>query len=176
MPHPPRPVVQIGATARIVVIGQAPGARVHESGIPWNDASGERLREWTAIPRQTFYDAAKIVLMPMGFCYPGAGKSGDLPPRPECAQLWHERVLALLPPDRLLLLVGSYAQRRYLTGGRKSSMTDNVREQPGLGAGLFALPHPSWRSSIWMARNPWFETETLPALRREIRRWLAPAG
>jgi uracil-DNA glycosylase len=173
LPHEPRPVVQIGPTARIVIIGQAPGARVHESGIPWNDASGERLREWTGIPGEIFYDAAKVALMPMGFCYPGAGKSGDLPPRPECAPLWHDRVLALLPPDRLLLLVGSYAQARYLTGPRKLSMTENVRRQPGLSARLVALPHPSWRSSIWMARNPWFETDTLPMLRREVRRWLA---
>lgn len=172
MPHEPRPVVQFSATARIVIIGQAPGARVHESGVPWDDASGMRLREWTEIPEVAFYDPSKVALIPMGFCYPGAGKSGDLPPRPECASLWHDRVLDLLPADRLLLLVGSYAQERYLAGGPKRAMTENVREQAHAAAGVFALPHPSWRSSIWMKRNPWFEVEMLPKLRQEVSRWL----
>lgn len=173
LPQAPRPVVQFAATARIVIIGQAPGARVHASGIPWDDASGARLRDWTGIPATLFYDPAKIALVPMGFCYPGAGKSGDLPPRPECAPLWHKRVFDLMPQDRLTLLVGGYAQARYLTARPKQSLTENVRSQPGQAAGLLALPHPSWRSTIWMARNPWFAAEVLPELRQAVRQWLA---
>lgn len=171
--HRPRPVVQFGASARIVIIGQAPGARVHASGIPWDDASGERLRTWTGISGAAFYDPSKIALVPMGFCYPGKGESGDLPPRPECASLWHARVFDLLPRNRLTLLVGSYAQARYLSGGPKRSMTENVHDQPGWEAGLLALPHPSWRSAIWMARNPWFVAEVLPGIQQAVGQWLS---
>jgi uracil-DNA glycosylase len=166
----PRPVVQFGPTSRLVIIGQAPGARVHESGVPWQDDSGKRLRDWTGLSDEDFYDAAKIALVPMGFCYPGKGASGDLPPRPECAPLWHGRVLATLKARQLTLLVGSYAQTHYLA--RKQAMTEAVRDFAGHDPGVFPLPHPSWRSGIWMKRNPWFERDVLPALRKAVRRAL----
>ena len=165
----PRPIVQFSASSRIVIIGQAPGARVHASGVPWDDASGERLREWTGLEADRFYDPAKVALVPMGFCYPGTGTSGDLPPRPECAPLWHDRVLAALPPDRLTLLVGSYAQKLYLKPSGRQTLTDMVRNFSGHGQDTFPLPHPSWRSGIWMQRNPWFEIEVPPLLRDRVR-------
>jgi uracil-DNA glycosylase len=169
LPHKPRPVAQFSEESRILIIGQAPGARVHASGVPWDDASGARLREWTGISEAIFYDPSKIAFVPMGFCYPGTGKGGDLPPRPECAPLWHDRILGLLPPDRLTLLVGSYAQSRYLALFPNRSMTNNVREQPGASKRHFALPHPSWRSAMWMQRNRWFEREILPMIRSQVR-------
>ncbi|MCP5411427.1 MAG: uracil-DNA glycosylase family protein [Alphaproteobacteria bacterium] len=172
LPHGPRPVLQFGGTARIVIIGQAPGARVHTSGVPWDDPSGARLRAWTEIPQAVFYDSSKIALVPMGFCYPGKGKSGDLPPRPACAPLWHARVFDVLPQDRLTLLVGCHAQARYLPARPKRTMTENVRIQPGRASGILALPHPSWRSTNWVARNPWFAAQVLPELRKIIRHWL----
>jgi uracil-DNA glycosylase len=165
----PRPIVQFSATARLVIIGQAPGTKVHESGVPWDDASGDRLREWTGLGKAEFYDASKVALVPMGFCYPGTGASGDLPPRPECAPLWHGWVLAALPADRMTLLVGSYAQERYLPTAKKQSLTDRVRGFASFGPAFFPLPHPSWRSTGWMARNPWFESDVLPELRRTVQ-------
>jgi uracil-DNA glycosylase len=165
----PRPIVQFSATSRILIIGQAPGIRVHASGVPWDDPSGDRLREWTGLSAEDFYDPTKVALMPMGFCYPGTGASGDLPPRPECAPLWHERVLTLLPANRLTLLVGSYAQARYLSAPKRQSLTDSVRAFETFGEAIFPLPHPSWRSSGWMQRNPWFEAEVLPTLRKQVR-------
>lgn len=170
----PRPVVQFGPKSRIIVIGQAPGARVHESGVAWQDDSGKRLREWTGLSDAEFYDPAKVALVPMGFCYPGTGTSGDLPPRPECAPLWHDKVLAILKDVHLTLLVGSYAQAHYLPG--KQSMTDAVKGFRGHGDGIFPLPHPSWRSGIWMKRNPWFERDVLPALRKSVRKALGGDG
>ena len=164
----PRPIVQFSATSRIVIIGQAPGTRVHESGVPWDDASGERLREWTGLAPTDFYDPAKVALVPMGFCYPGTGASGDLPPRPECAPLWHDRVLAILPDDRLTLLVGSYAQERYLPEARRVSLTERVRRFANVGPRFFPLPHPSWRSTGWMKKAPWFEADVLPELKRLV--------
>lgn len=157
--------MQLSSTARILIIGQAPGARVHASGIPWDDDSGDRLRGWTGIGRDDFYNPARVALTPMGFCYPGTGPSGDLPPRPECAPLWHDRLLALLPTDRLTVLVGSYAQARYLPAARRQSLTERVRGFASHGAGVLPLPHPSWRSRGWMAKHPWFEADVLPALR-----------
>lgn len=171
----PRPIVQFGSTARILIIGQAPGSKVHASGTPWDDDSGERLRAWTGIPREAFYDPGHVALVPMGFCYPGRGSGGDLPPRPECAPLWHERVLALLPADRLTLLVGAYAQARYLPLRPRRTMTEVVRANPQFGPSLVALPHPAWRSRIWMRKNPWFEAEILPAVREQVRLRLQPA-
>lgn len=165
----PRPIVQFSATARLVIIGQAPGTRVHESGIPWDDASGARLREWTGLGEAEFYDPAIVALLPMGFCYPGTGTSGDLPPRPECAPLWHDRVLALLPADRLTLLVGSYAQARYLPHTKSLSLTERVRRCQSFAPGHFPLPHPSWRSTGWMKANPWFADTVLPALQAAVR-------
>jgi len=165
----PRPIVQLGAGARIVIIGQAPGSKVHASGEPWNDASGDRLRDWTGLDRETFYDPDRVALVPMGFCYPGAGNGGDLPPRPECAPLWHARVLSVLPPDCLTLLVGGYAQGAYLPGAKGLNMTETVRRFADFGPAFLPLPHPAWRSAIWMKANPWFEEEVLPGLRAAVR-------
>ena len=161
--------MQFSPASRLVIIGQAPGAKVHQSGVPWRDNSGDRLREWTGLSVEEFYDPTKVALMPMGFCYPGKGKSGDLPPRPECAPLWHDRILTTLKDCRLTLLVGSYAQAHYL---RIANLTDAVKAFGTHGPGFFPLPHPSWRSGIWMKLNPWFETDVLPALRRAVRRAL----
>jgi uracil-DNA glycosylase len=173
LPHGPRPVVQAGLGARILIIGQAPGSRVHASGIPWDDDSGERLRDWTGLSRESFYDPRQIALMPMGFCYPGAGNSGDLPPRPECAPLWHPPLLAALPGIELTLLVGQYAQARYWPKHLRKSMTEAVRGHAAGPEAMFPLPHPAWRSRLWMAKNPWFEAEVLPQLRARVARALA---
>jgi uracil-DNA glycosylase len=166
LPLGPRPIVQAAASAAILIIGQAPGTAVHASGIPWDDPSGDRLREWTGLDRTTFYDPAKVALMPMGFCYPGRiPGGGDAPPRPECAPLWHAPLRAELGAVRLTLLVGLYAQVAYAPGP-KSPLTERVRAG---GAGdRIALPHPSWRSTGWMRRNPWFEADVLPRLRGRI--------
>ena len=168
----PRPVVQFSATSKVVIIGQAPGARVHASGVPWDDDSGARLRAWLGLSEATFYDAAKIALMPMGFCFPGSRKGGDLPPRKECAPLWHHRLLAELPPDRLTLLVGTYAQAGYLPKGRYNGMAEAVRALAAPSGAMMALPHPAWRSVIWMRNHPWFEEEVLPKLRARLARLL----
>ncbi len=169
----PRPIVQFSTTSRLLIIGQAPGRKVHESGVPWDDASGDRLREWTGLTKAELYDADIVSLVPMGFCYPGTGPSGDLPPRPECAPLWHDRVLDILPPDRLTLLVGSYAQARYLPQVRQQSLTERVRAFAAFGPALLPLPHPSWRSKGWMARNSWFAAELLPKLRQSVQQCLS---
>lgn len=169
LPEGPRPIVQFSESARLVIIGQAPGARVHASGVPWDDASGERLREWTGLTPASFYDPSLVALIPMGFCYPGTKAGGDLPPRPECAPLWHERLLSRLQADRLTLLVGGYSQRRYLGVPRGQTLTEAVRNYADYLPGLFPLPHPSWRSSGWMARNLWFEANVLPALRAAVK-------
>ena len=165
----PRPIVQFSPKSRLVIIGQAPGSKVHQSGVPWQDDSGDRLRAWTGLGAAEFYDPAKVALMPMGFCYPGKGRSGDLPPRRECAPLWHERVLASLTDCRLTLLVGSYAQAHYLETGNLTEAVKGFREH---APGFFPLPHPSWRSAIWMKRNPWFESDVVPALRAAVRKSL----
>lgn len=165
----PRPVLQFSATARILVIGQAPGSRVHASGVPFDDPSGDRLRDWMGIDKDTFYDASRVAIMPMGFCYPGKGRSGDLPPRKECAPRWHARVLECLPADRLTLLVGSYAQAAYLPTPAGTSMTDQVKDFRRHGPGVFPLPHPSWRVVMWMRQHPWFEAELLPALQAAVQ-------
>ena len=171
LPFGPRPVVQLASTARLLIIGQAPGSKVHRSGIPWNDASGDRLRDWLGMDRSTFFDEAKIALLPMGFCYPGAGENGgDNPPRPECAPRWHERLLKHLPDLKLTLLAGQYAHRFYLGLGRKASMTETVKAFSQYGPRFFPLPHPSWRSAIWMQKNPWFEKEAIPELRKALRK------
>jgi uracil-DNA glycosylase len=164
----PRPIVQFSATSKIVIIGQAPGTRVHESGVPWDDASGARLREWTGLAPDVFYDAASVALVPMGFCYPGTGRSGDLPPRSECAPLWHARILATLPDKRLTLLVGSYAQEHYLPATKHMSLSQRVRNATAYGPAYLPLPHPSWRSTGWMTKNPWFEKELLPVVRNRV--------
>ena len=168
LPLGPRPVVQADRTARLLIIGQAPGRKVHESGIPWNDASGDRLRSWLDISPAVFYDPSRIAIVPMGFCYPGVNKSGsgDAPPMKRCAPTWHHRLLANLPKIRLTLLVGSHAQRGYLHGG-KQSMTDTVKAFDQASA-VWSLPHPSWRVVAWMRKNPWFVSDVLPTLRRAV--------
>jgi len=168
LPLGPRPVLQLAGTARLLIIGQAPGSKVHRSGIPWDDASGDRLREWLKLDRSTFNDAARVAILPIGFCYPGAGENGgDLLPRPACAPLWHERLLTL-PDLQLTLLVGQYAQRHYLGAGRKGSLTETVKTFSEYGPRFFPLPHPSWRSPIWMRKHPWFEQIVLPELRKAV--------
>lgn len=169
LPLGPRPVVQFGIAPRILIIGQAPGTKVHASGIPWDDQSGARLREWLDISPQNFYNPEKVAIMPMAFCYPGKGKGGDLPPRPECAPLWHDKILAQLPPDRLTLLVGSYAQTHYLPRTLHRSLTEKVEAFDTFLPKFFPLPHPSWRSVSWMNRNPWFVSKVLPVLRDMVK-------
>ncbi|MEP0391208.1 MAG: uracil-DNA glycosylase family protein [Erythrobacter sp.] len=171
LPLGPRPVVQFSAKARILIIGQAPGTKVHKSGVPWDDDSGDRLRDWLGLTKDAFYDAQKVALMPMGFCYPGKAKGGDAPPRKECAPQWHDRILALLPKNRLTLLVGSYAQAQYLPQTRKTSLTDRVKNGEHISDALgpaIPLPHPSWRVRMWMGRNPWYQNEVVPRLQKQI--------
>lgn len=165
LPHGPRPVVQASGRARLLIIGQAPGSKVHASGRPWTDESGRRLREWTGLDETTFYDPEAVAILPMGFCYPGRGANADLPPRPECAPLWHDRARALLPEVRLTLLVGAHAQAAYIG---KAKMQENVERWRDAPPGVFPLPHPSWRVVGWMRRNAWFEDEALPELRRRV--------
>ena len=170
LPLGPRPVVRMERSARLLIVGQAPGTKVHETGIPWNDPSGDRLRDWLQLDRETFYDASRIAIMPMGFCYPGREeRGGDKPPRPECAPAWHAPLLAALPEVELTLLVGLYAQGRYLGKRRKANLTETVRAWRDYLPGQFALPHPSWRNTAWLRRNPWFEAELLPELRARVR-------
>ena len=179
LPHQPRPVIRVSADTRIIVCGQAPGTRVHASGLPFDDASGDRLREWMGVDRDTFYDVSQIGTVPMGFCFPGNDtKGGDLPPRRECAKAWHAQVFPLLPAARLILLVGHYAQAYHLGDRRKQSLTDTVAAFGDyLNAAaiprLLPLPHPSWRNSGWLKRNPWFAAELLPRLRRQVATTLA---
>ena len=168
LPHGPRPVVQAGASARLLIVGQAPGAKVHASGVPWDDASGERLRAWLGIDRVTFYDASKVAIVPMGFCYPGRGASGDNPPRPECAARWQARLLAQLPDVRLTLLVGQYAQRQFLGARRRESLTATVEAWRDYAPEYLPLPHPSPRNLPWLTRHAWFEHDVLPALRERV--------
>lgn len=165
LPHGPRPVVQGGRGARVLIAGQAPGRRVHASGKPFDDPSGVRLREWMGVDEELFYDPDEVAIVPMGFCYPGTGSSGDLPPRPECAETWRERLLAELPEIRLTLLVGSYAVRWHLDSGPRK-LEEVVREVED--EDVIPLPHPSPRNNLWLRRNPWFETETLPRVRRRV--------
>ena len=167
LPLGANPVLRASATARLLIVGQAPGTRVHATGIPWNDPSGDRLRQWLQMDREQFYDEARIAIAPMGFCYPGRGKSGDLPPPPACAPRWHSRLLQAMPDLELLLLVGSYAQNYYL-GSSKESMAERVRRWRDFGPRYFPLPHPSPRNTLWLRRNPWFEEEVVPELRERV--------
>jgi uracil-DNA glycosylase len=170
LPLGPRPVLRLASTARLLIVGQAPGRRVHQSGVPWEDASGTRLRDWMMLDPTDFYDDAKVAILPIGFCYPGAGgNGGDKPPRPECARLWHKRLLEHLPDLQLTLLVGQYAHRHYLGSRRRASMTETVKAFPEYGPQFFPLPHPSWRCVIWMRKHPWFERVTIPELRKAVR-------
>lgn len=173
LPLGARPVLQAGEMARILVVGQAPGAKVHASGVPWDDRSGERLREWMGIDGPSFYDASRIALVPMGFCYPGRGKGGDLPPRRECAELWLDRMLARLRHVELTLLVGQYAQRHFLAGRRRKTLTETTRCWGDYAPRFVPLPHPSPRNTAWFQRNRWFDEELLPVLRRRVHAVLA---
>jgi len=166
-------VVRAARSARILLVGQAPGTRVHASGIPWDDASGERLRSWMNTGSEQFYDESRIAIMPMGFCYPGKGKSGDLPPQRECAPTWHNKLLAQLPDIECTLLIGSYAQQHYLQDDYKT-LTERVRQWRDLAPACFVLPHPSPRNQLWLRRNPWFEEEVIPVLRSTLRPLLQP--
>ncbi len=168
LPCGPRPVVRLAETASLLIIGQAPGRRVHETGIPWNDPSGDRLRQWLQVSREQFYDTRHIAIMPMGFCYPGTGKSGDLPPRKECAEAWHATLLEHLPNIQLTLLIGQYAQQYYL--GKQVSLTERVKQWRSYLPKYLPLPHPSPRNQLWLKKNPWFEDEVLPTLRTLIHR------
>lgn len=167
LPLGPRPVVQADTSARILIVGQAPGRRVHETGIPFNDPSGQRLREWLGIDRETFYDQSRIALLPMGFCYPGTGASGDMPPRPECAPAWRPQLMAHLPNIELTLALGRYAQS-YHFPGPNMSVTERAQAWQAYWPDKLALPHPSPRNNMWLRRNPWFEEEVIPLLRQRV--------
>jgi len=176
LPHDPRPVVHINAGARLCIAGQAPGTRVHSSGIPFDDPSGDRLRAWMGIDKHVFYDQSRLAIVPMGFCFPGLdAKGGDLPPRRECAPQWREQVFKLLPQIELILVIGQYAQKWHLGSYRKKSLTDTVRNWQNcvnreVRPRCLPLPHPSWRNTGWLKKNPWFETEVLPNLKKEVGR------
>ena len=171
LPFGPRPIARFSATSRLLIIGQAPGTRVHASGVPWDDDSGDRLRDWLGLDKATFYDPAQVALVPMGFCYPGKASGGDAPPRKECAPQWHDALLGVLPPDRLTLLVGTYAQARYLPHLKRLSLAERV-SRFGEGEPFIALPHPAWRSRLFMAKHPWFERDILPQLRAKVQAML----
>ncbi|SON55095.1 Uracil DNA glycosylase superfamily protein [Hartmannibacter diazotrophicus] len=180
LPHEPRPVIRLSPTARLLVAGQAPGTRVHATGLPFNDASGDRLRSWMGIDRDTFYDRRRVSIAPMGFCFPGQdAKGGDLPPRPECAPQWRERVMAALPGIDLVVAIGLYAIRWHVGADAGKTLRDTVAnwqalfERPG-SPKVIVLPHPSWRNTHWLKANPWFERDVLPVLRREVRLRVEP--
>lgn len=176
LPCPPNPVLRVGSTrARILIIGQAPGTQAHRTTTPWNDVSGDRLRHWMGVTQEQFTDTAKIAIMPMGFCYPGTGAGGDLPPRPECAPLWHDQILKLLPNIQLTLLIGRYAQARYLGRAQKATLRDTVQDwRRHLMNGYLPLVHPSPRNQRWLKNHPWFEQEIVPVLRQRILELMDP--
>ncbi len=177
LPHSPRPVIRASAQARLCIAGQAPGTRVHASGLPFDDPSGDRLRNWMAIDRETFYDEKRLAIVPMGFCFPGLdAKGGDLPPRTECREIWHDRVFEALPQLELILVIGQYAQAYHLGRERKKSLTETVKnwrsywKSNDAGCRYLPLPHPSWRNTGWLKKNPWFAEDVLPVLRSEVAR------
>ena len=173
LPLGPRPVLRARHSARLLIVGQAPGTKVHASGTPWNDPSGDRLRYWLDVDKDQFYDQSNIAIVPMGFCYPGRmPNGGDKPPRSECAPLWHPLLLQNLPNIELTVLVGTYAQKRFLGDRRGKSLTETVQAWRKFGPDLFPLPHPSWRTVGWQNRNPWFESDVLPDLRYRVRQLL----
>lgn len=174
LPLGPRPVVQAAASARILIARQAPGRKVHETGIPFNDPSGDRLRQWLGVTREQFYDPKLFALVPMGFCFPGTGSGGDAPPRPECALKWRNKLLDKLPNVQMTLVLGQYAQEWHLRRDRQASLTETVRAWRDYEArGILPLPHPSPRNVRWFAANPWFDAEVVPVLRKRVRKLLA---
>lgn len=168
----PNPVLSAQAESKVVIIGQAPGYIVHKTGIPWDDKSGERLRQWLNVDESTFYDPKEIGLIPMGFCYPGKGKTGDLPPRPECAPAWHDLLLKEMNKSKLTILIGTYAQAYYLKEKRKKTLTDTVKSYSEYLPDFFVLPHPSPRNNIWLKKNEWFEDDLLPVLKEKMNKAL----
>lgn len=174
--HEPRPVVRLKASVKLCIVGQAPGLRVHESGVPFNDPSGERLRDWMGVTRKEFYDERNIGIVPMGFCFPGYTKKGaDKPPRPECAKAWRAQLFDIAPEIPFYIAVGGYAQAYHLKGGGKRTLTETVQAWRDYTPRVIPLPHPSWRNNGWIKKNPWFETELLPYLKRRVRRALRSA-
>ncbi len=169
LPLPPRPVLNFSTASKVLVVGQAPGIIVHNTGIPWNDKSGERLRDWLGVSPEEFYDVKKFAIVPMGFCYPGKGKSGDLPPRKECSQLWMKRILNKLEKVQLTLLIGQYAQQYFLHDKRKKTLTDTVKNWEEYWPKYVVLPHPSPRNNIWLKKNPWFEDMVIPKIKNKIK-------
>lgn len=172
LPLGPRPVLQVDSRATILIAGQAPGRRVHETGVPFDDPSGDRLRDWLGITRDVFYDATKVAILPMGFCYPGTGKSGDLPPRSECEPAWRQQLLDHLENIELTLVIGQYAQKSHLPNAKKN-LTETVRAWKDYGKSVIPLPHPSPRNNIWLKKNPWFAESLLPHLKRSVRKALS---
>lgn len=172
LPLGPRPVLVASSTAKLLIVGQAPGTKVHASGIPWDDQSGKRLRQWLGLTPEVFYDASQVAIIPMGFCYPGKGKSGDLPPRPECARHWHQRLLGQLPNIQLTLLVGKYAQDYFLGNRAKATLTDTVAAWHEYLPAYMPMPHPSPRNQFWLRRNPWFETDAIPYVQQVVQQLL----
>ncbi|MDW3096125.1 MAG: uracil-DNA glycosylase family protein [Gammaproteobacteria bacterium] len=169
LPFKPNPIVRPSNIAKVLIIGQAPGTKVHESSISWNDTSGNTLRDWLGVDREIFYDDTKIAIMPMGFCYPGKGKSGDLPPRPECAPMWHPQLLNLMPQIKLTLLIGMYAQKFYLQDVKKKNLTETVRAWRQYAPYYLPMPHPSPRNKLWLKKNKWFELEVVPVLKKRVK-------
>ena len=170
LPFAPKPVLRPSLMAKIIIVGQAPGTKVHNTGIPWNDPSGDRLRHWMGLDREIFYDDARIAIMPTGFCYPGKGKSGDLPPRPECAPAWHPKLLKLMPQIEFMLLIGLYSQKYYLQADNKRTLTETVRSWRDYAPYYLPMPHPSPRNKLWLKKNPWFEKDIVPVLRKRIKK------
>lgn len=170
LPLGPRPVLAVSQESRILIVGQAPGIRVHESGVPWDDRSGKRLRDWMGMEPDEFYDTSKVAIVPMGFCYPGSGKSGDLPPRPECHRLWHSDLISRLSDVKLKMAIGTYAQEFCLGEKRKSNLTETVRAWENYKQEFLPLPHPSPRNNRWLANNPWFKKDVLPWLKRRVKK------
>ncbi|MCG8312321.1 MAG: uracil-DNA glycosylase family protein [Pseudomonadales bacterium] len=173
LPLGPNPVLRVSDRAKVLIVGQAPGTKVHATGIPWNDPSGDRLRRWLDVDSTTFYDSERFAIVPMGFCYPGKGKSGDLPPRRECAEQWHQPLLSLMPQLELILLVGKYAQDYYLPKDKQyRTLTENVRHWQMFWPQFLPMPHPSPRNGVWLKQNPWFEKDLVPQLQQRVQRFL----
>jgi len=171
--HSPRPVFAFNSKSKIIIVGQAPGSIVHRTGIPWDDKSGDNLREWMGVSKKEFYSPSNFGIVPMGFCYPGKGKSGDLPPRKECAPQWHEQIFDTLKGIKLILLIGNYAQNYYLPDSKSKTLTSRVIDFQVYLPKYFVLPHPSPRNNIWMKKNPWFKQEVLPELSKKVKKALA---